>query len=139
MARIAGREIPGNKAVFIGLTYIFGIGKHNAMKIVEMAKLDPAKKVKDLTEDDLAKIRDIIEENFKVEGDLRTEVALNIKRLIEIGSYRGHRHKVGLPVRGQRTRTNARSWKGRRSNAIRSGKKSSSTTSTAATATAEKK
>jgi small subunit ribosomal protein S13 len=135
MARIAGREIPGNKAVFIGLTYIFGIGKHNAMKIIEQAKIEPRKKVKDLTEDDLAKIRDIIEENFKVEGDLRTEVALNIKRLIEIGSYRGHRHKIGLPVRGQRTRTNARSWKGKRSNAI--GRKK--TSSAPAAAPAEKK
>lgn len=140
MARIAGREIPGNKAVFIGLTYIFGIGRHNAMQIVEKAKIDPSKKVKDLTEDDLAKIRDIIEENYKVEGDLRTEVALNIKRLIEIGSYRGHRHKIGLPVRGQRTRTNARSWKGKRSNAIGSGvKKKTGTATTAAAAPAEKK
>jgi small subunit ribosomal protein S13 len=121
MARIAGREIPGNKAVFIGLTYIYGIGNHTADKILDQAKIDLHKKVKDLTEDELAKIRDIIEENHKVEGDLRTEVSLNIKRLIETGSYRGHRHKVGLPVRGQRTRTNARTWKGPRSNAI--GKK----------------
>lgn len=136
MARIAGREIPGNKAVFIGLTYIFGIGRHNAMQIIEKAKIEPSKKVKDLTEDDLAKIRDIIEENFKVEGDLRTEVALNIKRLIEIGSYRGHRHKIGLPVRGQRTRTNARSWKGKRSNAI--GRKKPGASASAA-APAEKK
>lgn len=118
MARISGREIPGNKAAFIGLTYIFGIGRHHSEKILEVAGIEPHKKVKDLTEDELAKIRDVIEENYKVEGDLRTEVAMNIKRLIEIGSYRGHRHKVGLPVRGQRTRTNARSWKGRRNNAI---------------------
>lgn len=121
MARIAGREIPNNKAVFIGLTYIYGIGNHTANRIVEAAKIDPHKKVKDLTEDELARIRDTIEENYKVEGDLRTEVAMNIKRLIDTGTYRGHRHKVGLPVRGQRTRTNARSWKGPRNNAI--GKK----------------
>lgn len=118
MARIAGREVPNNKVAYIGLTYIYGIGQHNSMKILEMAKIDPNKKVKDLAEDELSKIRDIIEENFKVEGDLRTEVAMNIKRLVEIGSYRGHRHKVGLPVRGQSTKTNARTWKGRRSNTI---------------------
>jgi small subunit ribosomal protein S13 len=118
MARIAGREIPNNKAIFVGLTYIYGIGNHNSVKILEAAKIEPGKKVKDLTEEDLAKIRDIIEESYKVEGDLRTEIAMNIKRLIEIGSYRGHRHKVGLPVRGQRTKTNARTWKGRRSNTI---------------------
>lgn len=121
MARIAGREIPSNKAVFIGLTYIYGIGDFTAKKIVNMANIEPHKKVKDLTEDELAKIRDIIEENVKVEGDLRTEVAMNVKRLIDIGSYRGHRHKVGLPCRGQRTRTNARTLKGPRNNAI--GKK----------------
>ncbi len=118
MARIAGREVPGHKAVFIGLTYIFGIGKHNSSRIVEMAKIDPVKKVKDLTEDELARIRDVIEEHFKVEGDLRTEVAMNIKRLVDIGCYRGHRHKIGLPVRGQRTRTNARTHKGPRKNTI---------------------
>lgn len=118
MARIAGREIPGNKAVFIGLTYIYGIGKHNSNKILDRAKIEPNKKVKDLSEEELARIRDVIERDYKVEGDLRTEVAMNIKRLIEIGCYRGHRHKIGLPVRGQRTRTNARTWKGPRSNAI---------------------
>ncbi len=121
MARIAGREIPGNKAVFIGLTYIYGIGRHNSLSIVDKAKIEPNKKVKDLSEDELAKIRDIIEDNYKVEGDLRTEIAMNIKRLIDTGTYRGHRHKIGLPVRGQRTRTNARSAKGPRNNAI--GKK----------------
>jgi small subunit ribosomal protein S13 len=118
MARIAGREVPGNKAVFIGLTYIFGIGKHNSSKIVELAKIDPAKKVKDLTEEELARIRDVIEDHFKVEGDLRTEIAMNIKRLVDIGCYRGHRHKIGMPVRGQRTRTNARTHKGPRKNTI---------------------
>jgi small subunit ribosomal protein S13 len=118
MARIAGREIPGNKAVFIGLTYIYGIGKHNSKQILEKAKVEPNKKVKDLSEEELARIRDVIERDYKVEGDLRTEVAMSIKRLIEIGSYRGHRHKIGLPVRGQRTRTNARTWKGPRNNTI---------------------
>ncbi|MFN3660301.1 MAG: 30S ribosomal protein S13 [Brevinematales bacterium] len=122
MARIAGREIPGNKAVFIGLTYIYGIGRTTANKIVEMANIDPHKKVKDLTEEELAKIRDIIESNYKVEGDLRTEVAMNIKRLIDIGCYRGLRHKAKLPVRGQRTRTNARTRKGPRANSIKKKK-----------------
>jgi small subunit ribosomal protein S13 len=121
MARIAGREIPGNKAVFIGLGYIYGIGRTLAEKIADEAGIDRNKKIKDLSEEDLAKIREIIEKNYKVEGDLRTEVAMNIKRLIDTGTYRGHRHKVGLPVRGQRTKTNARSWKGPRNNAI--GKK----------------
>lgn len=118
MARIAGREIPGNKALFVGLGYIYGIGRSLALVIADKAKIDPNKRIKDLNEDELAKIRDIIEENYKVEGDLRTEVAMNIKRLIDTGTYRGHRHKVGLPVRGQRTKTNARSWKGPRGNAI---------------------
>lgn len=118
MARISGREIPNDKAVLIGLTYIFGIGRSSARKIVDLAKLDPNKKVKDLSEEELAKVREVIEKNFKVEGDLRTEIAMNIKRLIDIGCYRGHRHKVNLPVRGQRTRTNARSHKGPRLNAI---------------------
>lgn len=121
MARIAGREIPNDKAVLIGLTYIFGIGRTTAKKIVNLAKLDPNKKVKDLSEEELARVREVIEKNFKVEGDLRTEIAMNIKRLIDIGCYRGHRHKVKLPVRGQRTKTNARTHKGPRANAI--GKK----------------
>lgn len=119
MARIAGREIPGNKALFVGLTYIYGIGRPTALKIAKMTGIDPNKKIKDLSEEELAKIRDAIEGNFKVEGDLRTEVAMNIKRLIDIGCYRGIRHKVGLPVRGQRTRTNARTWKGPRANTIK--------------------
>ena len=123
MARIAGREIPNNKAVFIGLTYIYGIGNTSAEKIVKAAGLERDKKVKDLTEDELSSIRDVIEKNFKVEGDLRTEIAMNIKRLIDVGSYRGHRHKVGLPVRGQRTKTNARTHKGPKKNAIGGGKK----------------
>lgn len=123
MARIAGREVPNHKATIIGLTYIFGVGNATAKKIVELAKVEPDKKVSSLSEDELARIREVIEKNFKVEGDLRTEVAMNIKRLIDIACYRGHRHKVGLPVRGQRTKTNARTWKGPRQNAIGAKKK----------------
>ena len=123
MARIAGRELPNHKSVMVGLTSIYGIGRNASDKIIKLAGLDPVKKVKDLTEDELAKIREIIEKEFKVEGDLRTEIAMNIKRLIDIGSYRGLRHKQKLPVRGQRTKTNARSWKGPRANAIGSKKK----------------
>lgn len=119
MARIAGREIPNAKAVWVSLTYIFGIGRHSSLKIVGLANLDKDKQVKDLTEEELAKIREVIESDFKVEGELRTERAMNIKRLVDIGSYRGWRHKRKLPVRGQRTKTNARSWKGPRSNTIR--------------------
>lgn len=119
MARIAGREVPNNKAVWIGLTYIYGIGRHSAIQIVEATKLDRSRKIGDLTEIELNLIREQIDKSFKVEGDLRTEKSMNIKRLIDIGSYRGLRHKKRLPVRGQRTRTNARSWKGPRANAIK--------------------
>jgi len=123
MARIAGRELPNHKSVMVGLTSIYGIGRSAADKIIKLANLDPLKKINDLSEDELAKIREIIEKEFKVEGDLRTETALNIKRLIDIGSYRGLRHRNKLPVRGQRTKTNSRSWKGPRANAIGSKKK----------------
>lgn len=119
MARIAGREVPNNKAVWIGLTYVYGIGRHSALKITEAVKIDKSKKIGDLTEEELNLIRDVIDKDFKVEGDLRTERSINIKRLIDIGSYRGLRHRKRLPVRGQRTRTNARSWKGARANAIK--------------------
>lgn len=119
MARIAGREIPNNKQIWVSLTYVYGIGKHTSEKILELAKIDPAKKTADLSEDELAKLREIIESNFKVEGTLRTEIAMSIKRLIDIGCYRGLRHKHRLPVRGQRTKTNARSWKGPRGNTIK--------------------
>lgn len=119
MARISGREVPNNKAVFIGLTYIYGIGRHSALKIVEAAKVEKTKKIGELSEEELNRIREVIDKQFKVEGDLRTERSMNIKRLIDIGSYRGLRHKKRLPVRGQRTRTNARSWKGPRANAIK--------------------
>ena len=112
MARIAGVDLPKNKRVEIGLTYIYGIGRPTATKILEETGVDPDVRVKDLSEEDVAKLRDYIDSNNTVEGDLRREVALNIKRLVEIGCYRGVRHRKGLPVRGQRTKTNARTRKG---------------------------
>lgn len=112
MARIAGVDLPKNKRVEIGLTYIYGIGRPTATKILEETGVDPEVRVKDLSEEDVAKLRDYIDANNTVEGDLRREVALNIKRLVEIGCYRGVRHRKGLPVRGQRTKTNARTRKG---------------------------
>lgn len=112
MARIAGVDLPKNKRVEIGLTYIYGIGRKSADIILKETGVNPDIRVKDLSEDDLAKIRDYIDKNFIVEGDLRRNVALNIKRLVEIGCYRGVRHRKGLPVRGQRTKTNARTRKG---------------------------
>ena len=112
MARIAGVDLPRNKRVEIGLTYIFGIGRPTATKILEATGVDPDIGVKDLAEEDVAKLRDYIDANYTVEGDLRREVSLNIKRLVEIGCYRGVRHRKGLPVRGQRTKTNARTRKG---------------------------
>ena len=111
MARIAGVDLPREKRVEIGLTYIYGIGRKSSNDILKAAGVNPDIRVKDLTEDDLGKIREVME-NYTVEGDLRRDVALDIKRLIEIGSYRGIRHRRGLPVRGQRTRTNARTRKG---------------------------
>ncbi|GAB6075621.1 30S ribosomal protein S13 [Desulfurobacterium crinifex] len=114
MARIAGVDIPDNKKVPYSLAYIYGIGIKSGFKICEQAGIDPEKRVKDLTEEEIAKLRKIIETEYKVEGDLRKEIAMNIKRLIEIGCYRGVRHRLGLPVRGQRTRTNARTRKGPR-------------------------
>ena len=112
MARIAGVDLPKNKRVEIGLTYIYGIGRPTATKILEETGVDPDVRVKDLSEEDVAKLRDYIDANNTVEGDLRREVALNIKRLVEIGCYRGVRHRKGLPVRGQRTKTTARTRKG---------------------------
>ncbi len=112
MARIAGVDIPDNKKVPYSLAYIYGIGIKSGFKICKEAGVDPEKRVKELTESEIAKIRKIIETSYKVEGDLRKEVAMNIKRLMEIGCYRGIRHRLGLPVRGQRTRTNARTRKG---------------------------
>ena len=114
MARIAGVELPSNKRVEIALTYIYGIGRSSAKKILQWTNIDINRRVKDLTDAEVAKLREVIEKNFKVEGDLRREVTFNIKRLIEIGCYRGMRHRRGLPVRGQRTRTNARTRKGRK-------------------------
>ena len=112
MARIAGVDLPKNKRVQIGLTYIYGIGRKSADVILANTGINPDIRVKDLTEDDVAKLREYIDHNFMVEGDLRRNVALNIKRLVEIGCYRGVRHRKGLPVRGQRTKTNARTRKG---------------------------
>jgi len=114
MARIAGVDLPREKRVEIGLTYIYGIGRHTANEILAETKIDPNTRVKDLDENDVAKLRSYIEHNLTVEGDLRKEVSLNIKRLTEIGSYRGTRHRKGLPVRGQNTRTNCRTRKGPR-------------------------
>ena len=114
MARIAGVDLPNNKRVEIGLTYIYGIGLPTSKKIIEKTGIDPDTRVKDLSEADVAKLREYIEHNVPVEGDLRSEVSLNIKRLIEIGCYRGVRHRKGLPVRGQSSKTNARTRKGPR-------------------------
>jgi len=114
MARIAGVDIPRDKRVVISLTYIFGIGNTTAQKILATTGVNPDTRVRDLTEDELGRIRDEIDKTVKVEGDLRREISLNIKRLTEIGCYRGLRHRRGLPVRGQRTKTNARTRKGPR-------------------------
>lgn len=112
MARISGIDLPKDKRIEIGLTYIFGIGQKSASNILKATGVNPDIRVKDLSEDDVAKLREYIDKNIRVEGDLRREVALNIKRLVEIGCYRGVRHRKGLPVRGQRTKTNARTRKG---------------------------
>ena len=114
MARIAGVDLPRDKRVVIALTYIFGIGKSTSQKILADAGINPDTRVRDLTEEEVAKIRELIDKGVKVEGDLRREVSLNIKRLIEIGSYRGIRHRRSLPVRGQKSKTNARTRKGPR-------------------------
>jgi small subunit ribosomal protein S13 len=123
MARIAGIDLPRTKRAEIGLTYIYGIGRARSMSILVRADVNPDKKVKDLTEDEVSKIRQIIEEEGAVEGDLRKEVAMNVKRLIEIGSYRGYRHRRNLPVRGQRTHTNARTRKGPRRGTVANKKR----------------
>jgi len=114
MARIAGVDLPRDKKVEIGLTYIYGIGRHAAQEIVQKTGIDATLRIRDLTDADVNKIRGVIEREHKVEGALRTEIAMNIKRLMDIGSYRGIRHRRGLPVRGQRTHTNARTKKGPR-------------------------
>jgi small subunit ribosomal protein S13 len=128
MARIAGVDLPRNKRSYIALTYIYGIGTARANRILDAAKVDPMKKIQDLGEDEVNRIRTVIEEEGLVEGDLRKEVQLNIKRLIEIGSYRGYRHRRNLPVRGQRTHTNARTRKGPRKGTIAIKKQSTAKT-----------
>jgi small subunit ribosomal protein S13 len=114
MARISGIDLPRDKKVEIGLTYIYGIGRASAQQIIEKSGIDGSLRIRDLTDNDVNKLRQVIEKEFRVEGALRTEVAMNIKRLMDIGSYRGIRHRRGLPVRGQRTHTNARTKKGPR-------------------------
>lgn len=122
MARIAGVDLPRNKRMEIALTYIFGIGRVRSVKILTEAGIDISKRSDDLTEADVAKIRDVIDSKYKVEGDLRKETAMNIKRLMDLGSYRGLRHRRGLPVRGQRTHTNARTRKGPRKGGVGGGR-----------------
>ena len=128
MARIAGVDLPRNKRTNIALTYIYGIGNPRAARILDAAKVDPMKKVQDLGEDEVNRIRQVIENEGLVEGDLRKEVSMNIKRLIEIGSYRGFRHRRNLPVRGQRTHTNARTRKGPRKGTVAQKKKATAKT-----------
>ena len=128
MARIAGVDLPRNKRTFIALTYIYGIGQARATRILDEAKVDPMKKVQDLSEEEVNRIRTVIESQGMVEGDLRKEVSMNIKRLIEIGSYRGYRHRRNLPVRGQRTHTNARTRKGPRKGTVAAKKKTATKT-----------
>jgi small subunit ribosomal protein S13 len=123
LARIAGVDLPKDKRVEIGLTYIYGIGRSSSQKILQATKVNPDTRVHKLTEEEVAKLRSVIESDYKVEGALRGEISMNIKRLIDIGSYRGLRHRRGLPVRGQRTKTNARTRKGpRRTIGARRGK-----------------
>jgi len=128
MARIAGVDLPRNKQARIGLTYIYGIGNSRALKILGAASVDPFKKVQDLGEDEVNRIRQVIEDQGDVEGDLRKDIAMHIKRLVDIGSYRGHRHRRGLPVRGQRTHTNARTRKGPRKGTVANKKKATAKT-----------
>jgi len=125
MARVVGVEIPNNKKVWVGLTYIYGIGRSRSFEILKETEIDPDKRIKDLTEEEIGKINRFIQEHYKVEGELRTEVQRNIKRLIDIGCYRGIRHKLGLPVRGQKTKSNARTRKGPRPKRIKTKKKKS--------------
>ena len=128
MARIAGVDLPRNKHIHIALTYIYGIGIPRSARILDQAKVDPMKKVQDLGEDEVNRIRQVIESEGMVEGDLRKDVQMNIKRLIEIGSYRGYRHRRNLPVRGQRNHTNARTRKGPRRGTVAIKKKSAAKT-----------
>jgi len=128
MARIAGVDLPRNKHVNVALTYIYGIGNPRSARILTAANVDPMKKVQDLAEDEVNRIRQVIEGEGGVEGDLRKDISMNIKRLIEIGSYRGFRHRRNLPVRGQRTHTNARTRKGPRKGTVAQKKKSTAKT-----------
>lgn len=123
MARIAGVDLPPRKRAEIGLTYIYGIGRTRALSILHRTGVDPAKKIAELSEEEVNKIRTLLENEGSIEGDLRKEVSLNIKRLIEMGSYRGNRHRRGLPARGQRTHTNARTRKGPRKGTVANKKK----------------
>ena len=123
MARIAGVDLPREKRAEIGLTYIFGIGRPSALRLLKEADVDPGTHVKDLKEEEILRIREAIDKGTRVEGDLRREISMNIKRLMDIGSYRGLRHRRGLPVRGQQTRTNARTRKGPKKHTIRAKKK----------------
>jgi small subunit ribosomal protein S13 len=118
MARIAGVDIPRNKKIEVSITYIFGIGTSNGMVILKKANVNPSTRVRDLTEEEVGRIREVVDREYRVEGDLRREVQLNIKRLMDIACYRGLRHRKGMPVRGQRTRTNARTRRGRKGQAI---------------------
>ena len=128
MARIAGVDLPRNKHVNIALTYIYGIGNSRSKRLLGTAKVEPMKKVQDLNEDEVNRIRQAIEAEGDVEGDLRKDISMHIKRLIEIGSYRGHRHRRNLPVRGQRTHTNARTRKGPRKGTVANKKKAAAKT-----------
>ncbi|MEW6527036.1 MAG: 30S ribosomal protein S13 [Spirochaetota bacterium] len=123
MARIAGVDLPNNKRVEVALTYIFGIGPSSSKKILQDAQVNPDTRVKDLTDEEINQLRKIIEKSYKVEGDLRTQIAMDIKRLMDIGCYRGIRHRRGLPVRGQNTKNNARTRKGNRKVSVGSKKK----------------
>ncbi len=123
MARIAGADIPDDKKIEISLTYIYGIGPTSSKKILQATAIDPNTRVRDLAENEVARLRETIEQQYTIEGDLRREVALNIKRLMDIGAYRGLRHRRGLPIRGQRSRTNARTRKGPRRTIGRKGKR----------------
>ena len=128
MARIAGVDLPSKKRAEIGLTYIYGIGRTRALSLLHRANVDATKRVSDLTEDEINRVRTLIENEGSVEGDLRKELSMNIKRLIEMGSYRGLRHRRGLPVRGQRTHTNARTRKGPRRGTVANKKKATGKT-----------
>jgi small subunit ribosomal protein S13 len=128
MARIAGVDLPAKKRAAIGLTYIYGIGRTRSLSLCHRAGINPDKKIAELTEDEVSKVRQILEEEGEVEGDLRKEMSLNVKRLIEMGAYRGLRHRRGLPTRGQRTHTNARTRKGPRRGTVANKKKASAKT-----------